>query len=269
MRAGQAASANPSPPFITGRPTIITDNALQKMHSIFISDLHLAPERPGSVDTFFGLVKGPASQAEALYILGDLFEYWIGDDDLSDPFNASIARALAVLSRAGVAVNLMQGNRDVLMGDEFAARCGGRLMAEPALLDLYGIRTLVMHGDTLCTDDVEYMKWRAKARDPAFQKQFLGQPIPERKRLILGMRQKSEEHKQGQSPAIMDVAKMTVEQVLRDFDYPRLIHGHTHRPARHVHRIDGHDCERWVLNDWYERGGYLRCDASGCTATVL
>lgn len=239
------------------------------MHSIFISDLHLAPERPGTVESFFGFVNGPATQAQALYILGDLFEYWIGDDDLSDPFNASVAEALGLLARGGVAVNLMQGNRDVLMGDEFAARCGGRLIADPALLDLHGTRTLVMHGDTLCTDDVEYMKWRTKARDPAFQARFLAQPIPERKRLILGMRQKSEEHKQGQPPAIMDVANPTVERVLRDFDYPRMIHGHTHRPARHMHRIDGHDCERWVLNDWYGRGGYLRCDASGCTATAL
>jgi UDP-2,3-diacylglucosamine hydrolase len=157
-------------------------------HSIFISDLHLAPERSAAAEAFFRLVKEPAAQAEALYILGDLFEYWIGDDDLSDPFNASIADALDTLSQRGVAVNLMQGNRDVLMGDEFAARCGGRLLADPALLDLYGASTLVMHGDTLCTDDVEYMKWRAKARDPAFQAKFLGQPIPERKRLILGMR---------------------------------------------------------------------------------
>jgi len=238
-------------------------------HSLFISDLHLAAERPATTESFLGFVTGAATQAEALYILGDLFEYWIGDDDLSDPFNASVAEALGTLSRSGVAVNLMQGNRDVLMGEAFAARCGGCLIADPALLDLYGTRTLVMHGDTLCTDDIEYMKWRSKARDPAFQARFLGQPIPERKRLILGMRQKSEEHKQGQAPAIMDVATLTVEQVLRDFGYPRLIHGHTHRPARHVHRIDGHDCERWVLNDWYDRGGYLRCDANGCMAGAL
>lgn len=239
------------------------------MHSLFISDLHLALERPATVKTFFEFLKGPATQAEALYILGDLFEYWIGDDDLSDPFNASVADAIGALSRSGVAVNLMQGNRDVLMGEGFAARCGGRMVVDPVLLDLYGARTLVMHGDTLCTDDVEYMKWRAKARNPAFQAQFLAQPIPERKRLILGMRQKSEEHKQGQAPAIMDVAEVTVEQLLRDYDYPRLIHGHTHRPARHVHVVDERTCERWVLNAWYERGGYLRCDAGGCAAMTL
>ena len=239
------------------------------MHSLFISDLHLAPERPSTVESFIDFLNGPALQSEALYILGDLFEYWVGDDDLDDSFNASIADALGGLSRAGVVVSLMQGNRDVLMGDKFAARCGGRLIADPALLDLYGTRTLVMHGDTLCTDDIAYMSWRAKARNPAFQAGFLSQSVSERKRLILGMRQKSEEHKQGQSPSIMDVAVPTVEQVLRDFGYPRLIHGHTHRPARHVHAVDGRSCERWVLNAWYERGGYLRCDASGCTAMTL
>ena len=238
-------------------------------HSLFISDLHLSAERPATAGWLFDFLKGTATQAEALYILGDLFEYWIGDDDLPDPFNASIVEALGALPRQGVALNLMQGNRDVLLGGDFANRCGGRLMEDPTLLDLYGTRTLVMHGDTLCTDDVEYMKWRAKARNPAFQATFLAQSIPERKRLILGMRQKSEEHKLGQAPAIMDVAAPTVEQVLREFGYPRLIHGHTHRPARHVHRIDGHECERWVLNAWYERGGYLRCDADGCTAGAL
>ena len=238
-------------------------------HTLFISDLHLAPERSGIADSFFRFIKGPAAEAEAVYILGDLFEYWIGDDDLSDSFNASIADALAALSRGGVAVRLMQGNRDVLMGEDFAARCGASMVADPALLDLYGTRTLVMHGDTLCTDDVEYMKWRAKARNPEFQAKFLAQPIPARKQLILGMRQKSEEHKQGQAPAIMDVAAQTVERVLRESGYPRMIHGHTHRPARHVHIVDGRECERWVLNAWYERGGYLRCDASGCAAHLL
>ena len=176
---------------------------------------------------------------------------------------------LAALSRAGVAVRLMQGNRDVLMGESFAAHCGATLIADPALLDLYGSRTLAMHGDTLCTDDIEYMQWRAKARNSEFQARFLAQPIPERKRLILGMRQKSEEHKQGQAPSIMDVATPTVERVLRESGYPRMIHGHTHRPARHVHVVDGRQCERWVLNAWYERGGYLRCDAGGCAAHLL
>lgn len=239
------------------------------MHSICISDLHLTPERPGIVETFFAFVRDVAPQASALYVLGDLFEYWVGDDDLSDSFNAGIADALETLTRRGVTINLMQGNRDVVLGERFAKRCGGRLIADPALCDLHGTRTLLMHGDTLCTDDVEYMKFRAKARDPDYQAKFLEQPLAARKQQSQGMRAVSEVAKRGKAAEIMDVSLDTVAEVLRQHGYPRLIHGHTHRPARHVHRVDGHDCERWVLNAWYEQGGYLRCDASGCAATAF
>jgi UDP-2,3-diacylglucosamine hydrolase len=238
-------------------------------HTLFISDLHLAPERPRINETFFRFLRDTAPQAAALHILGDLFENWVGDDDLADPFNASIADALAALPRAGVTLYFMQGNRDVLAGDGFAAHCGASLISDPTLIDLYGTSTLLMHGDTLCTDDVEYQKFRVYARNPGFQQRFLSQPIGERKRQMLEMRMKSEQHKQGQAAEIMDVAPATVEQTLREYGYPRLIHGHTHRPARHVHALDGRRCERWVLNDWYQRGGYLRCDGSGCEAVKL
>jgi UDP-2,3-diacylglucosamine hydrolase len=238
-------------------------------HTLFISDLHLAPERPRINETFFRFLRDTAPQAAALHILGDLFENWVGDDDLADPFNASIADALAALPRAGVTLYFMQGNRDVLAGDGFAAHCGASLISDPTLIDLYGTSTLLMHGDTLCTDDVEYQKFRVYARNPGFQQRFLSQPIAERKRQMLEMRMKSEQHKQGQAAEIMDVAPATVEQTLREYGYPRLIHGHTHRPARHVHALDGRRCERWVLNDWYQRGGYLRCDGSGCEAVKL
>jgi UDP-2,3-diacylglucosamine hydrolase len=238
-------------------------------HTLFISDLHLSPERPRINESFFRFLRDTASGAGALYILGDLFENWIGDDDLSDPFNASIADALAALSRAGVALHFMQGNRDVLAGAGFAARCGAALIADPALIDIHGARTLLMHGDTLCTDDVEYQKFRVYARNPEFQRRFLSQTIAERKKQMLDMRMRSEQHKQDQTPEIMDVALSAVDQALRRHGYPRLIHGHTHRPARHVHTVDGHRCERWVLNDWYRRGGFLRCDAAGCSATLL
>jgi UDP-2,3-diacylglucosamine hydrolase len=239
------------------------------MHSIFISDLHLSPERPRINETFFDFVRGTASRADALYILGDLFEYWVGDDDLAEPFNASVADALKALSGRGAAVHLMQGNRDFLMGPRFAARCGAKLAADPTLLDLYGVKTLIMHGDTLCTGDVEYQKFRAYAHDPANQRRFLSQPLAERKKQMIGMRAESDQRKRGKSAEIMDVAPAAVEQTLRDHGYPRLIHGHTHRPARHVHKVDGRECERWVLNDWYERGGYLRCDSRGCKAELL
>jgi UDP-2,3-diacylglucosamine hydrolase len=219
------------------------------MHSIFVSDLHLAAERPHINELFFGFLRGTAARAQALYILGDLFEYWVGDDDL-DPLNTAVADALRGIADRGVALHLMHGNRDVLVGEAFAERSSARLLADPVLLDLHGTRTLLMHGDTLCTDDVEYQKFRAYMHDPANQRRFLAQPLAVRRQQVLGMRAASEEHK-------------------REFGDPRLIHGHTHRPARHEHVVDGRACERWVLNDWYERGGYLRCDASGCVAVML
>jgi len=239
------------------------------MHSIFVSDLHLTPDRPRANELFFDFASGAATRASALYILGDLFEYWVGDDDLKDPFNASIAEALAALSSKGIALYFMHGNRDVLIGRAFTARCGAQLLEDPTLLDLHGARTLLMHGDTLCTDDVEYQKFRAYAHDPGNQGRFLAQPLAERKKQMLGMRAESEKSKQDKTAEIMDVAPAAVETALRESGYPRLIHGHTHRPARHAHVVDGRACERWVLTDWYGRAGYLRCDASGCAPVVL
>jgi UDP-2,3-diacylglucosamine hydrolase len=234
------------------------------MHTLFISDLHLCAERPHINRQFFEFIERTASQAGALYILGDLFEYWAGDDDLADPLNASVAEALKALDAKGTAVCLMHGNRDLLIGREFAQRCGASLIPDPTLLDLHGTRTLVMHGDTLCIDDVEYQKFRAYAHDPDNQARFLAQPLAARREQILGLRAQSERSKQEKSIEIMDVSQSAVAEALRSHGYPRLIHGHTHRPARHVHVVDGHTCERWVLNDWYQRGGYLHCDASGC-----
>ena len=239
------------------------------MHSIFISDLHLCAERPHISEQFFDFVGRTASQAAALYILGDLFEYWAGDDDLADPLNASVAEALRTLGSKGTAVCLMHGNRDLLIGREFAQRCGAALLSDPTLLDLHGARTLIMHGDTLCTDDAAYQKFRAYARNPDNQAQFLAQPLAVRREKIIGLRAESERSKLDKSNEIMDVSQDAVDEVLRSHGYPRLIHGHTHRPARHVRVVDGHTCERWVLNDWYQRGGYLHCDASGCRLVSL
>ena len=239
------------------------------MHSIFVSDLHLTPERPQASQIFFEFVQGPAAQAGALYVLGDLFEYWVGDDDLGDPYNAAVADALRALSGRGVALSFMHGNRDVLVGQAFAERCGAQLIADPLLLDLHGTKTLLMHGDTLCTDDVDYQKFRVYAHDPDNQRKFLAQPLAERRKQIIGFRAESEKSKAGKAAEIMDVAPATVDQTLRAFGFPRLIHGHTHRPARHVHVVDGHACERWVLTDWYGRAGYLRCDAGSCTPVTL
>ena len=237
-------------------------------HSIFISDLHLCPTCPAINRIFFDFLRGPAAQAEALYILGDLFEYWAGDDD-DDSFNASVLNSLRELADRSVKVYLMHGNRDFLIGDRFADATGAKLLPDPTLVNLYGRPTLLMHGDTLCTDDVEYQDFRTKVRNSNFQKQFLTQPLDERKQRIEKMRAQSEATKKLKAEAIMDVTPAAVEAALRAHGYPRLIHGHTHRPALHQHVVDGHRCERWVLADWYTTGRYLHCDTQGCRVVQL
>ena len=238
------------------------------MHSIFVSDLHLCPTRPAINRIFLDFLRGPAARAEALYILGDLFEYWAGDDD-GDPFNASVLAALRELSGHGVTLYLMHGNRDFLIGGRFSAACGAQLLPDPTRVDLYGTPTLLMHGDALCTDDVRYQDFRAKVRTPEWQQQFLSQPLASRKQIIAGLRAENAAEKKLKSEAIMDVTVATVEARLRDHGYPRLIHGHTHRPALHEHTVDGKRCERWVLADWYTSGSYLQCDAQGCRVVKL
>lgn len=238
------------------------------MHSIFVSDLHLCPTRPAINRVFFDFLRAPAAQAEALYILGDLFEYWAGDDD-DDPFNASVLAALRELAGRGVALYLMHGNRDFLIGSRFSAACRATLLPDPTRVNLYGTPTLLMHGDTLCTDDVRYQDFRAKVRTPGWQQQFLSQPVAARKQIIAGLRAENAAEKKLKSEAIMDVTVATVEAQLRDHGYPRLIHGHTHRSARHEHSVDGRRCERWVLADWYTSGSYLHCNVQGCRMVKL
>jgi UDP-2,3-diacylglucosamine hydrolase len=231
--------------------------------SLLISDLHLTEERPEANERFIGFIEDQARSAEALYILGDFFEYWIGDDDLGEPFNAVIAGLLADLTRRGVPVSLMHGNRDFLIGERFCAATGARLLEDPSLVEIGGVKTLLMHGDTLCTDDLEYQAWRRKARDPAFQAQFLARTLPERRQAIMGMREKSKQVVQEKTAEIMDVSDDAVRQALRRHGVRRLIHGHTHRPGRHALQVDGAPCERWVLPDWYGRGGYVEVGSRG------
>jgi UDP-2,3-diacylglucosamine hydrolase len=238
-------------------------------HTLFISDLHLTADRPQINRQFFDFAERVAPAAQALYILGDLFEYWVGDDDTENPLNTDVAGALAQLTLRGVPVYFMHGNRDVLVGQAFSAQCGTRTIGDSTVVDLHGTRTLLMHGDTLCTDDVEYQKFRAYAHNPDNQRKFLAQPLATRREQMLGMRAQSNASKSEKSAEIMDVTPAAVEQTLREHGYPRLIHGHTHRPARHFHSVDGRECERWVLGDWYQRGSYLRCDAVGCEAVQL
>ncbi|MCX7154699.1 MAG: UDP-2,3-diacylglucosamine diphosphatase [Proteobacteria bacterium] len=231
---------------------------------LFISDLHLSADRPGANRLFFDFLEQRATGASALYILGDLFEYWAGDDDCDDPFNNSVIDALAGLAEHGVATYFMAGNRDFLAGGDFSRRAGLTILPDPTTISLFGIPTLLMHGDTLCIDDHEYMAFRTHIRSARWTSDFLSKPLQERKAIIGGLRRQSEDLKRGKDPAIMDVNTFSVDSALAANGYPRLIHGHTHRPMRHEHRIDGHSCERWVLADWYEHGGVLVCDATGC-----
>jgi UDP-2,3-diacylglucosamine hydrolase len=231
--------------------------------ALFISDLHLTEERPEANERFIAFLEEKARAAETLYILGDFFEYWIGDDDLGEPFNAVIAGLLADLTRRGILVYLMHGNRDFLIGEQFCAATGARLLDDPTIHEVGGVKTLLVHGDTLCTDDVEYQAWRRKARDPAFQAEFLAKPLAERRRAIVEMREKSKQVVQGKSAEIMDVNDDAVREALRRHGVRRLIHGHTHRPGRHSLEVDGERCERWVLPDWYGRGGYVEVDRRG------
>lgn len=235
-------------------------------HSLFVSDLHLSAERPAILEAFLEFLVGPGAEAEALYVLGDLFEYWAGDDDLEEPFNRRVVGALRGFTLKGGELYLMHGNRDFLMGEALAGACGARLLEDPVLVDVHGTPTLLMHGDTLCVDDADYMAFRAQVRAPAWREAFLALPLEARKARIAALRTESRRAQSAKPPEIMDANEEAIGRVLRERGYPRLIHGHTHRPARHVHHVDGRACERWVLPDWYEQGGYLRCDARGCEA---
>jgi UDP-2,3-diacylglucosamine hydrolase len=232
--------------------------------TLFVSDLHLAAERPAAAQAFFSLLAGPARQADALYILGDLFEYWAGDDDLRDPFNASVAAALRGLADTGVPSHFLHGNRDFLVLGRFAQAAGIRLIPDPTVVDLYGTRTVLMHGDTLCTDDKRYQAFRKRVRSRWLQRAFLLTPLSFRRGLFERTRRVSELEKRVKTMDIMDVNAGAVAQAFREQRCTRMIHGHTHRPARHVHEVDGETRERWVLSDWYTIGQYLRVSGDGC-----
>lgn len=240
------------------------------MTSLFISDLHLTEAHPAITRMLFGLLRGAARDADALYILGDLFEYWAGDDDLDEPLNRDVSAALRELADQGVAIHFMAGNRDFLIGEDFARRSGFTLLADPALVDLDGTPTLLMHGDTLCTDDAAYLQFRTMVRTPAYIAQFLTQPLAARKTQIAAIRSRSEAEKHSKDAGIMDVNLDAVIAAMRGHGSLRLIHGHTHRPAEHRLDIDGAPASRIVLADWQDaRGEYLRCDGSGCSRVEL
>jgi UDP-2,3-diacylglucosamine hydrolase len=239
-------------------------------HTLFISDLHLCVSRPHITNTFIDFLKNTAAKASALYILGDLFEYWAGDDDLDDAHNQAIITAFHALADSGVKIYLMHGNRDFLIAENFCTAAQITLLPDPILVNLYGKRILLSHGDALCTDDIAYQNFRLQVRNTEWQADFLSQPLSSRKQQIETIRLRSEHEKSQKTMAIMDVNQQAVEALLSQYDYPALIiHGHTHRPNEHHIQLDGHYITRWVLGDWYEQGSYLLCDQHGCKSMQL
>lgn len=224
---------------------------------LFLADLHLDPVRPAMLDAFHTFCTGPARHARAVYVLGDLFEAWIGDDD-DDPAWTAIRDALAALTARGVAVHFQAGNRDFLVGADFLAATGAIGLGDIEVIELGGRRTVLCHGDTLCTDDTAYQALRARVRDRAWQRDFLARPLAERRYLAAGLRDDSGSAMSGKTAAEMDVNPQALRALCRDQAAERIIHGHTHRPGHDRWRVDGATVERWVLGDWFERGSYLR-----------
>lgn len=231
--------------------------------TLFISDLHLDTRRPAVTALFLDFLAAlDAAGCAGLYILGDLFEAWVGDDS-DDAHDRQVIDALRALTGRGVPVSLMHGNRDFLIGERFARASGCTLLADPTVIDLGGEPTLLMHGDTLCSDDHEYQQFRHLVRNPAWQQQFLAKPLAERRAIAANLRETSRQRTGEKAADIMDVNPRAVEDVLRAYGLHRLIHGHTHRPAVHDLRVDGEPAQRIVLGDWYEQGSVLRWTDAG------
>lgn len=229
------------------------------MTTLFVSDLHLCPSRPVTTGLFFDFLREVVPGSAALYILGDLFEYWIGDDGLDEPFNAAVC---AALKTCPVPLFIIVGNRDFLLGNAFCEATGAILLDEESVRDIEGIPTLLLHGDTLCTDDTAYQTFRRSVRSSAWQSAFLAHPLSERKAQVESLRQQSEAQKQTKSMTIMDANPAAIIEAFRRHGVQQMIHGHTHRLATHQHLVDDRDCTRHVLGDWHDDahgGNYLAC----------
>lgn len=224
--------------------------------TVFISDLHLDPARPAVTQALAEFLE-QNTHCDSLYILGDLFEAWLGDDDDS-PIALEVTTLLKNFSDSGPLLYLMQGNRDFLMGSAFCDATGGQLLSDPTVIDLYGTPTLLMHGDSLCTDDAEYQAFRKTARDPSWQADMLSRPLEERRVLAAHLRSISKESNSNKAADIMDVSPVAVGKVMTEHGVVQLIHGHTHRPARH----EISSGLRWVLGDWEQHGWAIQVSSS-------
>ena len=229
--------------------------------TIFLSDIHLCESRPSITDAFVSFLNKVTNEVDALYILGDLFEYWIGDDSNQ---HENVIEALKKLTDRHIQVFLMHGNRDFLIGSAFEKKTGAVLLNDPILVEIFGKKILLCHGDTLCTDDIEYQSFRDKIRSESWKNEFLKKSLSERVSIANKFRKESELNKKKKSLEIMDVNLDEVNRTLIQFNYPDfLIHGHTHRPNQHSINLDGHQIQRIVLGDWYEQGSYLILNAHG------
>lgn len=229
------------------------------MPTFFVADLHLHESRPHVTQSFYHFLQEQVSGAEALYILGDFFDVWIGDDD-DAPLVDEVARQLRALSDQGTALFLMHGNRDFLLGDAFVKRAGAQLIAEGTVINLYKTPTLLMHGDDLCTGDLQYQAFRQQVRAPEWQAALLAQSLPARRTLAAKIRAESQSMNALKAEDIMDVDEKEVVRVMKKAGVTRLIHGHTHRPARHQMTIDATPAERIVLGDWHDLGWCVKAE---------
>jgi UDP-2,3-diacylglucosamine hydrolase len=227
------------------------------MSRLFVSDLHLDAAAPEAVEQFLEFLRTHAADAEGLYILGDLFEAWVGDDD-PDPVKGRICAAIRALTADGVGCFVLHGNRDFLIGRDFCCKTGSRLLADPIVADLDGERVLLTHGDALCTDDHSYQELRSTVRTPDWQRRFLALPLADRELLANQARAGSREHTTKTVPNIMDVNEDAVSTAYRAARVRRIIHGHTHRPGVHDTEIEGEPAQRLVLGAWYEQGSYIQ-----------
>lgn len=226
--------------------------------TLFLADMHLDPSRPDAIELFIRFLLERGTQAQAVYLLGDIFEAWIGDDAV--PTDHPVLRAMRQLSDSGVPVFVMRGNRDFLLGEAFAETTGTTLLGDPTVIELDGEKVLLMHGDLLCTDDAEYQQFRAMVNDPQWQAGFLAKSIPERLGLARQARSESSSRNTqlaGERQEIMDVNPQSVTDTMREHGVRRLIHGHTHRPDIHHFEIDGEPAARIVLGDWFDQGSVL------------
>lgn len=225
----------------------------------FISDLHLDATRPHILRAFLHYLDDSISQAQSLYILGDFFEAWVGDDNTEDELNQSVESALKAATDKGLSINIMHGNRDFLIGQDFCRRTGCILLEDPTILELHGSRYLLMHGDSLCTDDTAYQEFKAQIRQPAMIEMLLAKPLDERKALAVQLRQQSAEANSNKAEDIMDVNQQAVLDAFSEYKVDAIIHGHTHRPD--IHSIDNK--QRIVLGDWDSKAWHIELDNNG------